>query len=311
MSGSGKKVGFVAIIGLPNAGKSTLLNAILKQKISIISPKPQTTRYRIEGIHTTERSQIIFVDTPGFIKSDKGLNHILQIEIEEAISNSDAVLLLVEPKNLSSIEEGDEIFSNFLNKVNQSRKPFVIALNKMDTIGESKYKQYVDIISRLNSSVEVIPISALKNQNLDILLTKIEGLLPEGEYLYDPEQIAIKSERFLCQEMIREQLFYLLQEEIPYECAVTIEEFDESDRDIEDLNKSIVRISAVIYVARESLKPILIGKDGSMIKKIGTMARANIENFLGCKVFLSLRVIVKKNWNKDRFFLSDLGYEKV
>ena len=311
MNGRGKKVGFIAIIGFPNAGKSTLLNAILKQKISIMSPRPQTTRYRIEGIYTTERSQIIFVDTPGFIRAETGLNHILQTEIEEAISNSDAVLILIEPENLSAIEGGDEIFKTFFNKVRQLKKPFLVALNKIDTLKKDECQQYLNKLGQLSQSGEVIPVSALKNENLDSLVSRIEDLLPEGEYLYDPEQIAIKSERFLCQEMIREQLFYLLHKEIPYECAVTIEEFDESERYNEDPTKGIVRISAVIYVARESLKPILIGKDGSMIKKIGTMARANIENFLGCKIFLSLRVVVKKNWNKDRFFLYDLGYKKV
>ncbi len=301
--------GFVAIIGLPNAGKSTLLNTIIRQKLSIVSPRPQTTRYRIEGIYTDSDSQIIFVDTPGFIKAEVGLNHILEVEIEEAIKNSDLILMIVEIENISLFE--DELLKSFRHKIDEARKPLIVALNKCDTLKQSEIQSALTALNRLNPTTPPIDISALKNINIDKLILTIKGLLPEGEFLYDPDQIAIKSERFLSQELIREQLFYLLKQEIPYECAVTIEKFDESNRYSEDENKRIVRISGVIYTARESLKPILIGKDGAMIKKIGTNARREIENLLGCHVFLELRVIVKKNWNRDKFFLSDLGYEKV
>ncbi|MGB9599280.1 MAG: GTPase Era [Myxococcota bacterium] len=303
-----RRSGFVAIIGLPNAGKSTLLNTIIRQRLSIVSPRPQTTRYRIEGIYTSENTQIIFVDTPGFIRAESGLNHILQIEIEEAISSSDIILMLLEPKNFTIFENPDETFERFKKRIEESKKPFIIAINKCDLLKPDEIKEKKEKIYRLNLTSEIVEISALNNTNIDRLIDIIERYLPEGEFLFDPEQIAIKSERFIAQEMIREQLFYLLKKEIPYECAVTIEEFDESERFSE---KGIVRISGVIYVARESLKPIVIGRGGDMIKKIGTQARKNIEELLGCKVFLNLKVIVKKNWNKDRFFLSDLGYEKV
>lgn len=303
----GKKVGFVAIIGLPNAGKSTLLNTILKEKISIVSPRPQTTRYRIEGIYTTENAQIIFVDTPGFVTAEKGLNHILENEILEAIDKSDLILLIIEPSNVSLIKEGYSLFENFKKKVYDSKKPLVIALNKSDLLDESEKKRHIEILKE-SGFENIVPISALKQENIDSLINTILTYLPEGEFLYDPDQIAIKSERFLAQEMIREQLFYLLKKEIPYECAVTIEEFDESDRYNE---KQIVRIRAIIYVSRESLKPIIIGNNGSMIKRIGTLARENLERFLGSKVYLDLRVLVKKKWNQNRYFLSDLGYSKV
>lgn len=303
-----RRSGFVAILGLPNAGKSTLLNTLVKQKLSIVSPRPQTTRYRIEGIYTSENTQIIFVDTPGFIKAESGLNHILQVEIEEAISNSDVILLLLEPRNFDIFENYDETFETFKKRFNEAKKPLIIAINKCDLLKEAEIREAKEKLNKLNLTSQIIEISALNNTNIDKLIKIIEKNLPEGEFLYDPDQIAIKSERFLSQEMIREQLFYLLKKEIPYECAVTIEEFDESERFSE---KGIVRISGVIYVARESLKPIVIGRGGDMIKKIGTQARKDIEELLGCKVFLNLRVVVKKNWNKDRFFLSDLGYEKV
>lgn len=306
-----RRSGFVAIIGLPNAGKSTLLNALIRQKISIVSPRPQTTRYRIEGIYTTEDIQIVFVDTPGFIRAEEGLNHILQIEIEEAIKNCDVILMLIEPQNISVFEKSDETFNQFNKKVKEAGKPLIVALNKCDTLRQQEIDRYLEIIKNSIIANETVAISALYQVNINELLDIIKKYLPEGEFLYDPDQIAIKSERFLAQEMIREQLFYLLKKEVPYECAVTIEEFDESDRDNKDEAKRIVRISGVIYVARDSLKPIIIGKDGDMIKKIGTHARKQIEELIGCKVFLSLRVIVKRNWNRDKFFLSDLGYEKV
>ncbi|MCX7958618.1 MAG: GTPase Era [Deltaproteobacteria bacterium] len=307
----GRKSGFVAITGLPNAGKSTLLNTLIRQKLSIVSPRPQTTRYRIEGIFTSENTQMIFVDTPGFIKAEKGLNHILQSEIEETIKNSDIILLIAAPENLMQHDTKNEVFDFFVKKIRDSGKPFIIALNKCDTLSRDEIKKALTFLSGLNISDEIIDISALNNTNTDKLIAAIERYLPEGEFLYDPEQIAIKSERFLAQEMIREQLFYLLKKEIPYECAVTIEEFDETERDAEDVAKRIVRINGVIYVSRESLKPIVIGRGGEMIKRIGTLARQNIEELLGCRVFLNLRVTVKKNWNTDRLFLSELGYEKV
>ncbi|MCX7943371.1 MAG: GTPase Era [Deltaproteobacteria bacterium] len=306
-----RRSGFVAIIGFPNAGKSTLLNTILKQKLSIVSPRPQTTRYRIEGIYSTADTQIIFVDTPGFIVAESGLNHILQVEIEDAIDKSDLILILIEPKNIPLLDENNNVFCSFRKRINDSKKPVILALNKCDTLTQAEVETSTKELMAKNISREIVAISALNNTNIDKLIDTLGRYLPDGEFLYDPDQISIKSERFLAQEMIREQLFYLLKKEIPYECAVTIEKFDESDRENSDPQKRIVRISGVIYVARESLKPIIIGKGGEMIKKIGILSRKNIEDLLGCSVFLELRVIVKKNWNKDKYFLADLGYEKV
>ncbi len=306
-----KKAGFVALIGFPNAGKSTLLNTLIREKLSIVSPRPQTTRYRIEGIYSTEKTQIIFVDTPGFIKAEKGLNHILETEVYEAIDGSDIILLILEPKNIQLIKEKAELFENFRKRISADKKPLIIALNKSDLLRKEKVDQLTSEIRNSDLSNDIFPVSALKGTNIKNLINQIEVYLPQSEFLYDPEQIAIKSERFLVQEMIREQLFYLLEIEVPYECAVAIEQFDESHRLEKDIGKQLVRISAAIYVSRDSIKPILIGKGGSMIKRIGINARREIEAFLGCKVFLEIRVIVKKNWNLDRYFLSDLGYEKV
>lgn len=307
-----RRSGFVAIIGLPNAGKSTLLNTLIRQKLSIVSPKPQTTRYRIEGIYQSENSQIIFVDTPGFIRAEKGLEHILQVEIEEAISSADIMLFLFEPKNILDFEKAPfEILEKFIHKIKDSKKPLVIAINKVDISKRELIIRARNWIESLKLSDKIIEISALTGENIKELIETIEMYLPESEFLYDPEQVAIKSERFLCQELIREQLFYFLKNEVPYECAVSIEEFDEDDRYSEAPSKQIVRIDATIIVSRESLKPIVIGRGGEMIKKIGTNARHEIECLLECRVYLNLRVIVKHNWTKDRFFLKDLGYEKV
>ncbi len=307
-----KRSGFVAIIGLPNAGKSTLLNTLIKQKLSIVSPRPQTTRYRIEGIYQSENSQIVFVDTPGFIRSDKGLEHILEKEIEAAIDNSDLILFIIEPINIDEFARYPSgLFEAFKKKVMESKKPVVIALNKIDTIKKEKIIILKEDIRSRDLSGTIVEISALTGDNIDRLIKTIEEYMPEGEFLYNPDYVTVKSERFLCQEFIREQIFYTLQNEVPYECAVNIEEFDESDRYNEDVNRQIVRIKAVIIVSRESLKPIVIGKNGSMIKKIGIGARKSMEDLLGCKTFLELKVIVKKNWTRDRFFLSELGYEKV
>lgn len=303
-----RRAGFVAIIGPPNAGKSTLLNTLVKQRLSIVSPRPQTTRYRIEGIYRSENSQIIFVDTPGFIKADKGLEHILQAETEEAIRGSDVILLLLEPKNILDFAK---IPPDLLEKIRGSRRPIIVTINKLDILKRDTIPRIKDQIESLGLSNTIIEISALKGENIERLIEIIEESLPESEFLYSPDQVTIKSERFLSQELIREQLFYLLKDEVPYECAVSIERFDEDDRYNEIHQKQIVRIDAVIIVSRESLRPIIIGRGGEMIKRIGTNAREGIEDLLGCRVFLSLRVIVKSNWTRNRSFLRDLGYEKV
>lgn len=304
-----RRAGFVAIVGPPNAGKSTLLNTLVKQKLSIISPKPQTTRYRIEGIYQSDNSQIIFVDTPGFIKADKGLEHILQVEIEKAIRGSDVILLLIEPKNI--LDFAKIPLDLLKERIRDSRRPIIVAINKSDILKRDTIPRIKDQIGSLGLSNTIVEISALKGENIERLIEVIEESLPESEFLYNPDQVAIKSERFLSQELIREQLFHLLKNEVPYECAVSIEKFNEDDRYNEVHEKQIVRIDAVIIASRESLKPIIIGRGGERIKRIGTNARKGIEDLLGCRVFLNLRVIVKSNWTRDRSFLIDLGYEKV
>lgn len=295
-SQKGFKSGFVSIIGKPNAGKSTLLNHILGRKLSIITPKAQTTRHRIFGIDHGDNYQIVYSDTPGLIRPKYRLHHKMMNYVGEAMQDADLIVLLVAVNE--TFPEQDLIKLSEKSKI-----PKILTLNKVDAVDRGVALKRMKELSKKVDFVEAIPVSALKGTNVDKLQELILQYLPEGPAYFDPEQISDRPERFFVSEMIREKIFLLLKQEIPYGVEVEIEEFQEATEE-----DPIVRISAVIHVDRKSQKGILIGKGGSMLKKIGSRARRDIEEFLGQKVFLKLYVKVSSGWKDQNSSLKGFGY---
>ena len=293
---SKKYCGYISIIGKPNVGKSSIINSILKKKVSITSRKSQTTRNNILGIKTTNNKQSIFIDTPGLhIKSKKTMNKILNKSAQSIIEDSDIVLFVMQ--RLSMIEEDLLIIS----KLKETNPLTICVINKIDQIdNKQKLLPFIENISYKYNFDSIIPISAKTNQNIDDLVTKIEDNLPENEHIYD-EKFMVNSNdnKFMISELIREKIIRNLGDELPHDTFVEIEE-------IESKNKTI-HISAVIYVNRKSQKHIVIGSNGDLLKKIGKEARQDIENFLNNKVFLKTWVKVKRNWNTDSSFIYSLG----
>lgn len=291
------KSGFVSIIGKPNAGKSTLLNQLLGRKLSIITPKAQTTRHRIFGIDHGEDFQIVYSDTPGLIRPKYRLQKRMMGFVNEAMDDADLIILLI---------AADETFpeADLLALSQKSKIPKILALNKMDVVEESTLFSRMKELAKKVDFAEALPLSALKNKNLDILKSLIINHLPEGPAYFDPDQISDRPERFFISEIIREKIFLRLKEEIPYGTQVEIEEFIEPKEP-----KDITRIRAIVHVERQSQKGIIIGKGGKMLKRIGSEARIDIETFLACKVFLELYVKVSKGWKDKSSFLKGFGYE--
>lgn len=294
------KVGYVSIIGLPNVGKSTLLNTLLKQKISIVTPKPQTTRKKILGILSEPNYQIIFLDTPGIVKPAYLLHEKMLEEINESINDADVVVLIFDVSSEGRIKESEE---NEIIKelIAQKKKPVILALNKVDAITQEQAQQLVNHYESLKQFNAVVPIAASLNFNTDRLVQEIVELLPEGEKYYPDDIVSEASERFFVSEIIREKIFELYEDEIPYSTEVIIADFKErsSGKDF---------ISAEIIVERDSQKPIVIGKEGKAIKKLGETARKAIEEFLQREVFLELRVKVKAKWRSNEKMLKYFGY---
>ena len=294
------KVGYVSIIGLPNVGKSTLLNAILKQKISIVTAKPQTTRKKILGILTESNYQIIFLDTPGIVKPAYLLHEKMLEEVNESIKDADVIVMIFDVSSEGKIKESEE---NEIIKelIAQNKKPTILALNKVDTIKQEQTQQLINHYESLKKFKAVIPIAASLNFNIERLIQEIVELLPEGEKYYPDDIISEASERFFVSEIIREKIFDLYEDEIPYSTEVTISDFKErtTGKDF---------ISAEIIVERDSQKPIIIGKDGKTIKKLGEVARKSIEEFLQKEVYLELRVKVKEKWRSNEKMLKYFGY---
>ena len=280
------KCGTISIIGKPNTGKSTLINALTGVKISAVSDKPNTTRNKILGVYNSENSQIIFLDTPGLQKSSKFLNRIMVQSSYQAIGESDIVLVLIDGSKKSTINTED-IASKIVNK-----KP-IIAINKIDLIKKSKILNIVNILKDNFPNVEsFIPISALEEEGLGILIEEIEKVLPVSERLLSEDMTTDQTEKFYISEIIREKIFNTFYQEVPYRTAVVIEDvFDK---------KKLSSIQAYIIVENSHHKQIIIGKGGSMIKKIGIESRKDIENFLSCKVFLDLRVKIDSTWLKTK-----------
>ena len=293
----GTKCGYVAIIGRPNVGKSTLMNSLIGEKLSIVTPKPQTTRTRVLGILTEDDAQMVFLDTPGFLRPRGLLQEAMVREVREGLSEADVVLAITDATDLE--RTFDEELRELLKS---SGRPAVVALNKMDLVGQ---KEIFEGLKWLYESfpTEVVPISALKGHNLDELKKVLKGFLPEGPFLYPPEVLADQPERFFVAELIREELFLNLGQELPYATAVKVEEFRERDP---SQGKTYIR--ATIYVEKPSQRGIVIGEGGAMLKKIGQWARKKIEAFLGRPVYLELWVKVRPKWSRKEATLRELGY---
>lgn len=295
------KAGYVAIVGRPNVGKSTLLNHILGSKLSITSRKPQTTRQRLLGIHSTDNLQMIFVDTPGLSPASRNkssaLNHYMYLETIRSTTDVDVCVHLIDADGWS---DADEQVSNKL--LLQLEIPVICALNKIDLISpKSRLLPVMQAVSQVYDYKAIIPVSALKNQGLDILVGEIGKYLPQQPKYFEADQLTDKPLRFLIAEWIREQVVRQLGEELPYRTTVMVESYKEQD--------SITLIDAIIYVERESQKSIVIGKGGRRIKAIGSQARRSIEKFIDRQIHLDLRVRTKANWTQARTDLATLGYQ--
>ena len=293
---AGHRSGYVAIVGRPNVGKSTLLNQLLGQKIAIVSPKPQTTRNRIAGIRTTVTSQTIFLDTPGIHRARSLINRRMVDVALATLGEVDGILWVVDARE--GLRKDDEEIADRLKPL---KAAVIVLLNKIDAVAKGKLLPLIHRLSEILPGREIIPISALKNDGVVLVLDRIEQLLPEGPRYYTEGEITDQTERFLAAEIVREKVFLRTREEIPYGTAVTIDEFTEKEE------KNLIVIKATIHVERETHKPILIGKRGAMLKEIGTEARAELEKILGCKIFLELFIRVDPGWTQDPNALSELG----
>ncbi len=287
------KSGFVNIFGKPNAGKSTLLNAFIGEKLAIVSSKVQTTRHRIKGILTTDDYQIIFSDTPGIIEPKYKLHEKMMQAVKGSLEDADVALLIADIKDDKL--EANEIFSSLKLKV-----PAIVILNKADIVSEDIIEETKAYFLQQPYCKEIVVISALKKKGIDELLQRILNFLPEGEPFYEGDNLSDLPTKFFVSELIREKIFYLYQEEIPYHATVLVQEFKEK--------ATLTKISADIILQRETQKGIVLGQGGSMIKKLGTEARKDIEKFLDRKVFLELFVKVRPKWRDNDLQLKEYGY---
>src|SRR5271156_2467263 len=338
--------GFVSIVGRPNAGKSTLLNALLGQKLAIVTHKPQTTRTRIHGVLEVPlkkktkveaghpAAQVVLVDTPGIHKPDTQLDKRMMQEVHDALESRDAVLFIVDvthrlPKTPGAgdsmkmtgrmgMSAAEDDFA--LSLIKKLECPVILVLNKMDAIPKKDLLPLIAHWSTLHSFADVIPISARKKEGLGLLLEKVVGQLKEGQRYFPKHQLTDQPERFLVAELIREKILLLTGEEVPYATAVVIEKFEEPQPELTETGKvkkrpagaklPLTRISAAIYCERTGQKAILIGKQGSMLKQIGTAARKDIEGLLGTRVFLELFVKVQEGWRSSRGFIEELDWRR-
>ena len=297
--------GFIGLIGRPNVGKSTLLNKLVGQKISITAHKAQTTRNRILGIRTELNTQIVFVDTPGIHRTEKLLNRKIVAYATETLRNTDLNLWIVEPLPESSLHKKDLSFlhiedQGILKLLLEKAKRTVIVFNKIDTIPQGQILVCIEKLAGIADFAEIVPISALKSTNVEHLLETLKKYLPLHPFYFETHQVTDASERFLSSEFVREELFLRLKQEIPYSVAVIVEQFEDDPK--------CIKIACTICVERESQKGIIIGKKGEMLKKIGAAARKKIERLLGNKVHLALHVKVLKQWSNNAHHLRSLGF---
>lgn len=292
------KSGFVAIIGKPNVGKSTLLNAIIGEKVSIVSPKPQTTRNKILGILNEEEYQIIFIDTPGMHKSHNKLDEYMEKSIKEAQKDVDVLIIMLDG---SKGIRGQEI--EFIKKYENSHQKVIVVVNKIDTTTFEKLYPDLAKLNNLSFVEDIIPISARTGKNVDVLVNKIKSLLTDTQVYFDSDMYTDKSVRFMIAEAVREKALYLLQDEIPHGLAIEVVRMQEEN--------NIMNIDIDIIVERKTHKMIVIGKNGSMLKQIGSRARVDMEELLGQKVYLQLFVKVKEDWRNSDYYVDDFGYKKT
>jgi GTP-binding protein Era len=298
MTNNSFKSGFIAIIGRPNVGKSTLLNNILGTKIAIISPKPQTTRNRILGVKNLPQAQLIFLDTPGIHRARSGLSKQMVSTALTALQEVELVLHLVEPE-----ENKWEKEEFVLEKLSSVKALVFLLINKIDTIAKENLLPLMKQSSSLGIYQEILPISALRGEGIHQLLDLIVRVLPPGPRYFPEDMVTDQMERFLAAEIIREKVFNLTEEEIPYSTAVLVEEFKERE------GKNLISIRAQINVERDSQKGIIIGNKGRMIREIGEKARLELESLLGVRIYLDLFVRVQKNWSRDSRALQEFGYQ--
>ena len=295
--------GFISIIGRPNAGKSTLLNALVGEKLAIVTRKPQTTRNRIQGIVNVEKKgkrpagQLVLIDTPGVHKPINSLNRRMMKEVYDALEGCDLLLVIVDVAG--KFDAGDQFVLDLAKKTNA---PIILLLNKIDAIAKERLLPLIAQYKELHDFADVIPISALKKSGLDTVLDAVVKLLPEGPHYFPKDQITDQPERFLVAELIREQVLQYTSQEVPHATAVMIDQYEEGAK--------LTRIAATIYVEREGQKGILIGKQGATLKKIGTAARLQIERLLNTKVFLELFVKVRSNWRDSRAFVEEIDWRR-
>lgn len=288
------KSGFVNIIGNPNVGKSTLMNALVGERLSIITSKAQTTRHRIMGIVNGEDFQIVYSDTPGVLKPQYKLHEGMMEFVKTALIDADVILFVTD------VFEKEVNNPEILERIQKTPIPILLIINKIDQADSNKIEELKKHWHKLLPQAEIIPVSALYSTNTDTVFEKIKQYLPEGEPYFPKDQLTDKPERFFVAEIIREKIFLNYKKEVPYSCEVVIESYKEET--------DLVKIFAVIFVARESQKPIIIGEKGSAIKKLGTQARLDIEEFLQKKVYLELTVKVSKDWRNNETLLKRYGY---
>lgn len=291
--------GFVAIVGQTNAGKSTLINQLIKEKIAIVSPKPQTSRNNTLGIYNDDDSQIIFIDTPGHHKISNKIDEYMYQNIGQASTDADVLLFVLDGKK--PLLDQYEVLSKTYKKHN---KPKILVVNKIDDTTFEKLYPQLDILTKNSEIKEILPLSALKGTNCDILITTIKDVLPTYDYkmqFYPTEQFTDKNEKFLCSEIIREKALYLYDEEIPHGLAVVINSFDEGEK--------LTKINADLICEKESHKKILLGQNGDKIKKLSSSSRTEIEKLLGKKVYLEIFVKVRNSWRLNENLMKDLGYQ--
>ena len=288
------KAGFVNILGSPNVGKSTLMNALVGEKLSIITSKAQTTRHRILGIVNGETFQIVYTDTPGLLNPAYKLQERMMNFANTAIEDADVILYVCEAGNHDAVEA-------YIEKIQNSDIPLIVLINKIDLSDSDGVEKDVEFWKERFPKAEILPVSALHRANLDLLIQRVTELLPESPPYFSKDELTDKTMRFFVSEIIREKIFLFYQKEIPYSVQIVIDSYKEEE--------SLVRISAIIFVERETQKGILIGHQGKGLKKVGTEARQDIEDFIGKKVFLETFVKIRKNWRSNTRDLDAFGYE--
>lgn len=290
------KSGFVAISGRPNVGKSTLLNNIIKQKVSIISPKAQTTRNTIRGIYNDEDAQIIFLDTPGIHKARNRLGEIMNASASKATKDTEANIFLV-----NAFDEVDEELLTLVKSIANKKIPFILVINKIDLVSKEDLLNKVVEWQTKFDFYAIVPLSAAKGENVERLISLLKDIMPEGPKYYPDNVMSDHPERFIIAELIREKTLFFTHEEVPHSIAVIIER-------IKPIKKNIIEINATIIVEKDSQKGIVIGNQGKMLKRIGSSARRDIENLLGSKIMLNTFVRVEKNWQNSQRYLREFGY---